>query len=166
MSIEAAVGDLLGIPEEQLKGLHIAGVLHDIGKISVPVEILVKTGKLSPEEFGLIKTHAIRGYEILAPFQWPWPVAEVALQHHERLDGSGYPNGITGDLIHPMAKIIAVTDTVEAITSHRPYRAPLGIDRALEVISDGSGIIYDAAVVDAVIELFTKRGYTIPPYTY
>jgi putative two-component system response regulator len=166
LSIETAVGDLLGLPGDQLQGLHVAGILHDIGKINVPVTLLSKTSRLLPEELALIRLHVMHGYEILTPFSWPWPIAEVALQHHERLDGSGYPNGISGDMIHPMAKIIAVTDTVEAVSSHRPYRAARGIDTALETITAGRGILYDADVVDAVIHLITVKGYVIPPYVY
>lgn len=161
LSFEAAVGQLLALSPDQCDGLRMAGYLHDIGKIATPVELLVRSGELLPEEMALIRLHALRGYEILSPFKWPWPIAETALQHHERIDGSGYPYGLTGEHINPFAKIIAVTDTVEAMIVHRPYRAARGIDAALEVISDGRGIIYDADVVDAVIELVTVDGFDL-----
>ena len=161
LAFEAAVGDALGFPADQLEGLRVAGCLHDIGKIAIPVEILVKTGPLTLEEFALVKTHVLRGYEMLSPFNWPWPVADVALQHHERIDGSGYPHGLTGDLINPYAKIIAVTDTVEAMVSHRPYRPGLGLDAALAVINDGRGTLYDADVVDVVTHVLTVQGFKI-----
>ena len=129
--IAAALGAALDFDAHRQEGLRVAGYLHDVGKIIIPSEILAKPGKLSAIEFELIKEHARAGYEVLAPVEFPWPVAEAALQHHERLDGSGYPQGLKGDAILFEARILAVADVVEAMTSHRPYRAGFGIERAL-----------------------------------
>jgi HD-GYP domain-containing protein (c-di-GMP phosphodiesterase class II) len=161
LSFEAAVGQVLALSPDQCEGLRVAGYLHDIGKIATPVELLVKSGPMLPEETALIRLHPLRGYEILSPFNWPWPIAETALQHHERLDGSGYPYGLLDDQIHPFAKIIAVTDTVEAMVVHRPYRPSRGLNAALDAINEGRGTLYDPTVVDAVIELLTVDGYQL-----
>jgi HD-GYP domain-containing protein (c-di-GMP phosphodiesterase class II) len=163
LSFEAAVGRTLALTPDQCEGLKFAGYLHDIGKIATPVELLVRSGVLLDEEMALIRLHAVRGYEILSPFNWPWPIAETALQHHERIDGSGYPYGLKGDEINPFAKIIAVTDTVEAMVAHRPYRPAKGLNAALQVIMDGRGTLYDPVVVDAVVELITVDGFKLDP---
>jgi len=160
--IAAAIGAELGFDARRQEGLRVAGCLHDVGKIIIPSEILSKPGKLSAIEFELIKGHAQAGYDVLAPVGFPWPVAEVALQHHERLDGSGYPRGLKGDAILFEARIMAVADVVEAMTSHRPYRAGLGIERALAEIERGRGTAYDSAVVEVCVSLFREKAYAIP----
>lgn len=157
--LAGAIGAELGFDKVRQEGLRVAGALHDIGMISVPSEILSKPGKISKIEMELIKAHPQAGYDVLSKMEWPWPVATIALQHHERLDGSGYPNGLTGDQIIPEVRIMSVADVVEAMSSHRPYRAALGIDRALAEIESGSGTRYDAEVVSACLHLFREKGY-------
>jgi PAS domain S-box-containing protein/putative nucleotidyltransferase with HDIG domain len=139
----------MGLPPTTLRAIHVAAIVHDIGKINVPLEILSKPGKLTEAEFDLIKMHAELGYEILAPIEFPWPIADIVRQHHERLDGSGYPLGITGDEMLPESRILAVADVVEAIASDRPYRPARGLDAAFDVIRQGRGTLYDPASVDA-----------------
>jgi HD-GYP domain-containing protein (c-di-GMP phosphodiesterase class II) len=142
--------------------LRFAGLVHDVGKITAPAEILSKPGRLTPTEYALIKTHAEHGYEILKGIDFPWPVAEVARQHHERMDGSGYPDGRVGEAIVLEARIVAVADVVESMASHRPYRAALGIEAALAEVERGAGRLYDAAVAAACVRLFRDHGYTLP----
>jgi HD-GYP domain-containing protein (c-di-GMP phosphodiesterase class II) len=137
----------------------MVGSIHDIGKISVPAEILSKPGKLTDMEFGLIKVHSQSGYDILKDAELPYPIAEVVLQHHERLDGSGYPQGLKDDQILLETRIISVADVVEAIASYRPYRPARGIDAALEEIEKNKGILYDTRVVEACLRLFRERGF-------
>ena len=160
--IAVAIGTELGFDEHRQEGLRVAGFLHDIGTISVPAEILSKPGKLSPIEFKLIQGHAEAGYEVLKNVKLPWPVAEVALQHHERADGSGYPQGLKGDAILFDARILALADVVEAMASHRPHRAALGIEAALAEIERGRGSAYDPVVADACLKLFREKGYALP----
>jgi PAS domain S-box-containing protein/putative nucleotidyltransferase with HDIG domain len=149
----------MSLPSAQIAGIRVAGLLHDIGKISVPTEILSKPGLLNDVEMSMIRTHPKVGYDILKGIEFQWPVADIVLQHHERLDGSGYPLGIRGDEILLEARILAVADVVEAMSSHRPYRPALGIDKALEEITRGEGTIYDARVVRACLDVFTKRSF-------
>jgi len=139
----------LGLADDVTEGLRLAGSVHDIGKIAVPAEILSKPGRLQEYELNLVRTHAQVGYDILRPIEFAQPVAEIVLQHHERLDGSGYPRGLAGDHILPEARILAVADVIEAMSSHRPYRPALGLDAAREEVLDGAGSRYDPAVVDA-----------------
>ena len=139
----------------------MASMIHDIGKIAVPAEILSKPTKLTDLEFDLIKTHSQSGYDILKDIEFPWPLADFVLQHHERMNGSGYPQGLKGDDILLEARIMAVADVVEAIASYRPYRPALGIDLALKEISGNKGILYDADAVDACLKLFQEKGYTL-----
>ncbi|OPZ35651.1 MAG: Cyclic di-GMP phosphodiesterase response regulator RpfG [Synergistetes bacterium ADurb.BinA166] len=146
-----------GLGAGRCEGLRIAGLVHDIGKIEIPGEILSKPGKLSQIEFELIKGHAQSGYDILKEVDFPWPVAEIARQHHERLDGSGYPRGLKGEDILPEARVLAVADVVEAMVSHRPYRPSLGVSAALDEIKDKRGVLYDPEVVDACIALFDEQ---------
>jgi len=146
-----------GLGSGRCEGLRIAGLVHDIGKIEIPGEILSKPGKLSEIEFELIKGHAQSGYDILKEVDFPWPVAEIARQHHERLDGSGYPRGLEGEGILPEARVLAVADVVEAMTSHRPYRPSLGLRAALDEIESKRGVLYDSEVVDACMSLFEER---------
>jgi len=160
--IAMALGTELGFDEHRLEGLRVAGHLHDVGKITIPAEILSKPGKLSAIEYKLIQGHAEAGYEVLKKVVFPWPVAEVALQHHERIDGSGYPQGLMGEAILLEARVVAVADVIEAMSSHRPYRPGLGIDAAMAEIERGRGAAYDLAVADAALKLFREKGYVLP----
>ncbi len=146
----------LKLGKERFEGLYIAAMLHDIGKIGIPSEILAKPDKLSDAEFELIKTHVQIAYDILKGIRFPWPVADIVLQHHEKIDGSGYPAGLAGNDILLEAKIISVADVVEAITAHRPYKPALGISAALEEIKKYSGIYYEPEIVDACIQVCTE----------
>jgi putative nucleotidyltransferase with HDIG domain len=154
-----AIAKEIGLPENVIEGVRMAGIIHDLGKISIPAEILSKPVKLTDIEFSLIKTHPQVGYEILKGIAFPWPIAKVMIQHHERMNGDGYPRGISGDDIVIEARIIGVADVVEAMASHRPYRPALGIDKALEEISNNKGILYDSDVVDACTKLFCDKGF-------
>lgn len=154
-----AIADDMGLSGDKIDGIRMAGIIHDLGKISIPSEILNKPGGLSRAEFALIKPHPVTGYNILKDIDFPWPVAEIVRQHHERLDGSGYPDGLSGDQILVEARVLAVADTVEAMASHRPYRPALGIDAALEEISSKRESRLDPEAVDAVIRLFTRKGF-------
>jgi putative nucleotidyltransferase with HDIG domain len=160
-SLAKAIATELQLPEEQIEGLNLAAVVHDVGKVQIPAEILSKPGHLNPIEFSLIKMHPETGYEILKAIEFPWPIAKIVLQHHERLDGSGYPHGLKGEEILLEAKILSVADVVEAMTSHRPYRAGLGVDVALEEISHNRGILYEPTVVDACLRVIRERGYQL-----
>ena len=157
--LAAAIARELGLPEETIHGIKLAATVHDLGKINVPSEILSKPGKLMDIEMMLIKSHSMAGYNIVKDIKFPWPIATVVLQHHERLDGSGYPQGLKGGQILLESRIMAVADVVEAMASHRPYRAALGIDIALQEIERGRGSAYDAAVVDACIRLFGEQRF-------
>ena len=144
------------------EGLRVGGYLHDVGKMVVPVEILVKPTRLTPYEYALIKEHPKAGYEVLKDVDFPWPVAQIAYQHHERMDGSGYPRGLKGEEIMLEARIAAVADVIESMASHRPYRAGLGIDVALAEIEKGRGSLFDPRVVDVALALFREKGYVLP----
>ena len=157
--LACAMAEEIGLTEEQFDGLRMAGLVHDIGKFSVPVEILNKPGRISETEFNIIKQHSQAGYNILKEIEFPWPVAQIVLQHHERLDGSGYPLGLKNGGIMLEAKILAVADVVEAMASHRPYRPALGIDAALEEITRNQGILYEPEIVDVCKRLFTEKGF-------
>lgn len=159
--LAVAIANELKLSEVQIEGIHLASVVHDVGKIQVPSEILSKPGKLNEIEFSLIKQHPLMGNEILKTIKFPWPISKIVLQHHERLDGSGYPHGLIGDEILIEARIIAVSDTVEAMASHRPYRPGLGIEAALDEILRFSGLKYDSKVVDACVSLFREKGYSL-----
>jgi HD-GYP domain-containing protein (c-di-GMP phosphodiesterase class II) len=153
----------MGLPEDTCVYLvDIAARVHDIGKIAVPAEILAKPGRLNRAELALVKTHSQVGYDILSRAELPYPVAQTVLQHHERLDGSGYPQGLGADDILPEASILAVADVVEAMSSHRPYRPALGLDVALGEIRDGAGTRYDHDVVDACTAVFAIGGFKFP----
>jgi HD-GYP domain-containing protein (c-di-GMP phosphodiesterase class II) len=160
--LACAIGAEMGLPEKTIEGLRVIGYLHDIGKIALPAELLSKPIKLSKIEHQLIQVHPQTALEILGNLQFPWPVAQVILQHHERVDGSGYPQGLKGEAILPEARIIAVADVVEAMSSHRPYRPGLGIEAALSEIERGRGTLYDPDVADACLRLFREGGYQIP----
>lgn len=153
------IADEMGLPKERVEGIRMAGSIHDIGKILVPAEILSKPTKLGEIEFKLIKTHAQHGYEILKEVESPWPLADMVRQHHERLDGSGYPQGLKGGEILLEARIIAVADVVEAMSSHRPYRPAIGMDAALEEIEKNKGILYDPDAVETCLRLIRDKGF-------
>jgi PAS domain S-box-containing protein len=155
-----AIGLKLGLPEDRIEGLRLGAIIHDIGKIYVPAEILNRPGKLTMPEFELIKVHPQVGYDIIKDVKFPWPVAQMILQHHERLDGSGYPQGLNDEQIIFEAKIIAVADVIEAMSSHRPYRPTLGIEKALAEIERGRGTFYDPAITDACIKLFREEHFS------
>jgi len=163
---QARVADLsrdiateMGLSQEKSESIHMAASIHDIGKLSIPAEILSSPAKLTENEFALIKEHSWRGYEILKDVESPWPLAEIVYQHHERMDGSGYPRNLKGDDILMEARIIAVADVVEAMASHRPYRAAIGLDVALDEIEKNRGILYDDTVADACLSLFREKGF-------
>ncbi|MFA6971738.1 MAG: HD domain-containing phosphohydrolase [Gallionella sp.] len=149
----------LKLPEEQVEGIHLASVVHDVGKIRVPAEILSKPGKLTTLEFSLIKEHAENGYEILKNIDFPWSIAQIVQQHHERLDGSGYPHGLRDDQILLDSRIVAVADVVESMISHRPYRAGLGLEVALSEIERNKGRLFDPVVVEACIRIFREQDF-------
>ncbi len=151
----------MGLVDEKFEGLTMAAFVHDIGKIIVPADILSKPGKLTKPEFDMLKDHSRIGYEILKTIEFPWPIATIVLQHHERLDGSGYPSGLSGEQIVLEARILAVADVVEAMSSHRPYRPALGTDRALEEINLNRSKLYDPNVVDACATLFRENGFSL-----
>lgn len=140
----------------------MAGSIHDVGKVGIPTEILTKPGKLGPVEAALVKVHVQAGHDILRGIDFPWPIAETVLQHHERLDGSGYPNGLKGDAILMEAKVLAVADVVESIASYRPYRPAMGVEAALKEIIEHRGTLYDPSAVDACVTLFREKGFTLP----
>lgn len=160
--LAAQIAAELGLPSERCQGIRLIGEVHDIGKIGVPAEILSKPARLTHNEFEIIKTHSEHGYEILKGVEFPWPVADAIRQHHERLDGSGYPLGLKGEEIILEARILAVADVVESMSSHRPYRPALGVDAALNEVIKGRGVRYDPQVVDACARLLRERNYVIP----
>jgi PAS domain S-box-containing protein/putative nucleotidyltransferase with HDIG domain len=152
--LSCAIAREMGLPEDQVEGLRVAGDIHDIGKIYVPAEILSKPGQITAIEYGIIKTHPQVGFDILKTIKFPWPVALIVLQHHERQDGSGYPLGLVGDAILLESRILGVADIVEAMSSHRPYRPAQGIDKAIEEIMQNKGRLYDDRVVESCVRLF------------
>jgi putative nucleotidyltransferase with HDIG domain len=155
------VGEKMGLEENRLQGLYIGGLLHDIGKISTPESILSKPGELTEEEWNLLRAHTKRGYEILKNTRLPWPVADMAVHHHERLDGSGYPHGISGDELSLEVRILGVCDVVEAMSSHRPYRPARSKDEVLEEIRGGRGTKYDASVVDVMLQIIENGEFQL-----
>ena len=156
-----AIAREMKLADEKVEGIEIAGKIHDLGKIKVPAEILSKPGKLSDLEFQIIQTHPQVGYDLLKEIEFPWPIAEMVLQHHEKMDGFGYPQGLKGGEIMLEARILAVADTVEAMSSHRPYRPALGIEKALIQIKKDKGTLFDPDVVDACLKVF-EDGYKLP----
>jgi putative nucleotidyltransferase with HDIG domain len=159
--LACAIATEMGLSQEKIEGILMAGSIHDVGKLSIPAEILSKPTKLTNTEFSIIKEHSKSGYEMLKDVESPWPLAEIVYEHHERMNGSGYPRNLKGDEILMEARIMAVADVVEAIASHRPYRPSLGIETALEEIEKNKGILYDNAVVDACLKLFREKGYQL-----
>jgi len=158
-NLARAIAGEMGLPHEQIDGIRMAATIHDIGKLCIPAEILSKPTRLSEIEFSLIKEHSRRGYEMLKNIESPSQLAEVVYQHHERMDGSGYPRKLKGNAILVEARILAVADVVESMASHRPYRPALGIDVALNEIMQNSGTLYDKVVVDACLRLFQEKGF-------
>ena len=160
-NLACAIAAEMGLDQGSIEGLRMAGSIHDIGKLSIPAEILTKPTKLTDIEFSLIKVHSQTGYDMLKDLESPWSLAQIVQQHHERIDGSGYPKNLKLDEILMEARILAVADVVEAMASHRPYRAALGIEKALEEIERNKGILYDTAVVDACLKLFRGKDYKL-----
>jgi HD-GYP domain-containing protein (c-di-GMP phosphodiesterase class II) len=159
-SLARSIAQEMNLPNDTIGNIRMAGTIHDIGKLSVPVEILSKPTKLTDIEYSLIKVHPQTGYDILKDVELPSPIAKIVLQHHERLDGSGYPQGLKGEEIILEARIIAVADVVEAIASNRPYRPARGIDAALDEIRKNRGMLYDSAATDACIRIFEEKGFS------
>ena len=159
--LACAIARRLEMSEDRVYGLQMAAVIHDLGKITIPGEILCKPGRLSGPEYAMIKTHVQSGYDILRKIDFPWPLADIVLQHHERVDGSGYPYGLAGEEILLEARILAVADVFETIGSHRPYRPSLGKKKAMSELIDNRGRLYDPAVVDACRVLIDEAGYTL-----
>ncbi len=157
--LACAIAREMGLKEEEIEGIQVVGILHDIGKISVPSEILSKPGNLTEIEFSLVKAHPKVGFEILKDIEFPWPVAQITLQHHERMDGSGYPSGLLGEEILLEARILGVADVIEAMSSHRPYRPVVGMGEALQEISKNKGVLYDPNIADVVLKLFYEKGF-------
>ncbi len=159
--LACAIAREMDLPEDTVNGIHTAAVIHDIGKIYIPAEMLSKPGNLSDIEYVIIKTHPQVGHDILKMIEFPWPVADIVLQHHERMNGSGYPKGLADGEILMEARIIAVADVFESMASHRPYRPTLGKDKAVEELEKNRGSLYDAGVVDACIRLIKEKGYRL-----
>lgn len=160
-NIARAIGTEMNLSADVIDAIRIAGAIHDIGKLSVPIEILSKPGKITEIEFEIIKAHPMTGYRILKDIDFPWPIAQIVLQHHERVDGSGYPHRLRGEEILLEARIIGVADVVEAIASHRPYRSALGIEKALEEISRMAGRHLDSKAVDACLTMFNEKRFIL-----
>jgi len=161
-NLASAIAAKLNLPLHTIEGIELSALIHDIGKIAVPAEILTKPSKLSSFELAMLRNHVQTGYDILKNMNFPWNLAQIILEHHERVDGSGYPNGLKGDSICEEARIIAVADTVEAISSDRPYRKSKGIEAALEEITMNRGILYDDRVVDACLDVFKEDHFEFP----
>lgn len=159
-ALAKTIATRMSLNSDQIKGIYVAGMLHDIGKISIPTSILTKPGQIDDVERALIQTHPIISYDILKQIEFPWPVAQIARQHHEKLDGSGYPDGISGEDILLESRIICVADVVEAMGFDRPYRPSLGVDMALKEITDYRNILYDAEAVDACVDLFKTENFS------
>jgi len=160
--LAVAIGEEMSLEAGRIEGLRLGALIHDIGKISVPVEILSRPGKLSKAEFNLIKRHSLSGYDIIKGVTFPWPVADMIMQHHERQDGGGYPHGLKGDEIILEARILAVADVLEAMASDRPYRPAVGLDKAIDELKQGRGQRYDPEVVDCCLRVMQK-GYDLEP---
>lgn len=158
-NLAAEIGKSMRLSGNVVDSLYVAGYLHDVGKVSVPAEILAKPGRLNPAEFEIIKSHVLYGYDVLSKVSLPWPIADIVCQHHERMDGSGYPNQLKGDQLKIESKILAVADVIEAMTAHRPYRPSLGIDVALAEIKKNSGHLYDPSVAAVANQLFEMDHY-------
>ncbi|HDP80386.1 MAG TPA: HD-GYP domain-containing protein, partial [Spirochaetes bacterium] len=161
-----AIATKMGLPQEMIEGIRIAGRIHDIGKIAIPAEILSKSTVLMDIEYEFIKRHPNVGFQILSAIEFPWPVAAMVYQHHERIDGTGYPLGLEGDMMLMESRVLAVADVVEAMATHRPYRPSLGLQPALEEITKNSGIKYDRDVVRACLAVINEDGFNLYDETY
>ena len=159
-NLACAIAREMGFPEERIEVLRLAAFVHDIGKVGIPADLLTKPGALNAIEMSLIKVHCQLGLDILKTIEFPWPLAEMVFQHHERVNGSGYPSGLKGPMIRLEARIMAVADVVEAMSSHRPYRPALELNATLEEISKNRGVLYDGEAVDACLRLFHEKGFT------
>ena len=159
--IARRIAQEVGLDRDTIEGLRVGSTLHDIGKVGIPAEILSKPAKLTSTEYDLVKTHSTMGYSVLREISFPWPVAEIVHQHHERIDGSGYPGGLKGDDILIQAQILGVADTVDSILAHRPYRAALGKDRAMEVVAEGAGTVFAQRIADACCSLMERDELTL-----
>jgi putative nucleotidyltransferase with HDIG domain len=157
--LACAIAEEIGLPDDTIKNLKTAAILHDIGKINIPASILAKPGKLTDIEFAMIKSHSQTGYDIIKTMDMPLSISTMILQHHERIDGSGYPGGLKNGEILLESKILVVSDVTEAMTSHRPYRPALGTDAAMDEISKNRGILYDTGISDACLKIFYKKGF-------
>lgn len=157
--LATAIATEMYFTKDQVLGLDLASSIHDLGKILIPFEILSKPGKLNGMEFNIVKEHPGVAHDILANMEFIWPIGQIIFQHHERLDGSGYPAGLKGNAILPEARVLAVADVIEAMPFDRPYRPALGTDMALKEISMSRGLLYDAQVVDACVKLFNEKGF-------
>jgi response regulator RpfG family c-di-GMP phosphodiesterase len=160
-NLACSIAREMGLSRDKIEGIRMAGSINDIGKLSIPAEILIKPTRLTDIEFSLIKEHPQSGYEMLKDVESPWPLAQIVYQHHERMNGTGYPRNLKGDEIILEARIMAVADVVDAMASHRPYRALLGMDMALKEIENNKGILYDTAVVEACLKLIREKGYQL-----
>jgi len=158
--LSAAMAGEMGLTKDRVEGIRLAGMIHDLGKIAVPAEVLSKPTRLADYEFDLIKTHPKVAHDILKEIEFPWPIARIVHQHHEKMDGSGYPQGLSGEDILLDARIICVADVVEAMASHRPYRPAIGLDKALEEVSDNAGTLYDPEAVTACLRLFREKQFS------
>ncbi len=159
--ISIEIARALDLPVQQIKGIQLAALIHDIGKLAIPCEILSKPGQLSKAEFDMIKTHPSVGYGIIKNIKFPWPIAKIILQHHERINGSGYPDGLAGEEILLETRVLSVADVIEAMSSNRPYRVSLGINAALEEVSRNKNKLYDERVVKACLRLAKSGGFGI-----
>lgn len=159
-ALSVAIAEEMGLARNQIEGIRLAAMIHDLGKITVPAGILSKPTRLADYEFALIKTHPRVGYDILKEIEFPWPIADMVYQHHEKMNGSGYPQGLSGQDILPEARILCVADVVEAMASHRPYRPAIGLDQALAEITDNAGALYDPEAVQACLSIFRERGFS------
>lgn len=157
--LATAIAWEMKLPKDKIEGIRIASLVHDIGKVNLPTEIVSKPSKLVEVEFNLIKNYPKVGYDILREVDFPWPIAEIVLQHQEKIDGSGYPRGLKGDEICIEAKILGVANVVEAMTSYRSYRPAISIDKSLAEISKNKNILFDPEVVDACIKLFKEKSF-------
>jgi putative nucleotidyltransferase with HDIG domain len=160
-NLARAIATEMGLSSDEIECIRMAGSVHDVGKIAIPAEILSMPRKLTDVEFNLMKTHTMRGKEVLEGVEFPWPIADIVAQHHERIDGSGYPQHLKGNKILLEARIIGIADVVEAMASHRPYRPALGIEAALAEIETGRGVSYDSDVVDACLRLFREKRFKL-----
>ena len=160
-ALACAIGTELGLPKDQIDGIRVMGYVHDLGKIGIPTEILIKPAKLSQHELGIVREHAETGYNIMKKLDFPWPVADVVRQHHEWVDGSGYPLGIDGTQILLEAKVLTVSDVVEALASHRPYRAGLGLEQGVHEVVAHRGTRYDERVVDACVQVVKDGRFSL-----